>query len=334
MATRVSVIDMVVGQTYANVYILKQHAIKQTKQGTNYIDLVLQDKTGEMPGKLWTIPPSLNLDNLQDSDYIVLQFSVEDYQGNKQAKILNIREVKETDKFDKNDLIPVAPEPVEKMYDELINTAQGFNSTPLKKVVTTALKENKEVLLTMPGAKSVHHAVLGGLLLHTCGMLRTAKAIASVYPTVRKEVLYAGVIIHDIAKIKEFQTGPIGLVTDYSTSGKLLGHIHMGAKYIGDLCEKLDIDPEISTILQHMILSHHGIPEHGSAVTPMFLEAELLHLCDRIDSRVYIYNEAVKDTPVGEFSSKVFALDNKQIYNFKWDENDGLNTDLDDDGLY
>ena len=333
MATRINIVDMVVGQTYTNVFLLKQHTIKSTKTGSKYLDLVIQDKTGDMPGKLWTIPESLDVDTLQDSDFIIMQFLVEDYQGNKQAKITNIRRVREGDKFDKEELVPIAPESAEEMYNELVTTALNFNNTDLKNIVVETLKENKEILLTMPGAKSVHHAVLAGLLYHTVGMLRTAKAIASVYPTIRKDLLYAGVILHDIAKLKEFATGPVGLVTDYTAEGKLLGHIHMGARYVGNMCEKLKVNPEINLLLQHMILSHHGIPEHGSAITPMFLEAELLHMCDKIDSRVYMYNDAIKDVPVGEFSPKVFALENKQVYNYKWDDNP-LNNDLDDEGLY
>ena len=333
MATRVNIIDMVVGQTYSNVFLLKQHSAKNTKTGSRYLDMVIQDRTGDMPCKLWTIPESLDVDNLQDSDFIVMQVLVEDYQGNKQGKVMNIRTLREGDKFNKEELIPIAPESGDDMFKELMTTALGFNNTSLREVVVTALNENKEALLTMPGAKSVHHAVLAGLLYHVTGMLRTAKAIASVYPTVKKDLLYAGVILHDIAKIKEFATGPVGLVVDYSAEGKLLGHIHMGAKYVGDLCERLKVDNELNMLLQHMILSHHGIPEHGSAITPMFLEAELLHFCDKIDSRVYMYNDAIKDVPVGEFSPKVFALENKQVYNFKWDE-DPVKTDLDDEGLY
>lgn len=315
MSKRINIVDMVVGENYANIYLLKSHSLKKTKTGTEYLDLIFMDKTGELPGKLWTIPPALNVDNIQDSDFIVLQFTVEDYQGSKQAKITNIRMVKPTDSFNKEELIPVAPEDPRALFEEIMITAESFSNSDLKKVVKTALQEHKDYFLEVPGAKSVHHAFIGGLAYHTCGMLRTAKALCSVYPIIKSELLYSGVILHDIAKIKEFQTGPVGLVTDYTTEGKLLGHVFMGAKYIGDLCEKLDVNHEIATLLQHMILSHHGIPEHGSAITPMMLEAEMLHICDRIDSRVEIYKEAVKDIEPGEFSGRIFALDNKNIYN-------------------
>lgn len=333
MSTRVNIADMTIGQTYTNVFLLKQHTVKNTKNGTAYLDMVIQDKTAELPCKLWTIPESLDVKTLSDSDFIVLQVLVEDYQGNKQGKVQNIRRVKPTDKFDKSELIPLAPEDPEKMYQEIIDTIMSFNNIQLQKLTLKIMQDNKEAFITMPGAKSMHHAVLSGLIYHTLGMLRTAKAICSVYPTVKKELLFTGVIVHDIAKLKEFATGPVGLVTDYTVSGKLLGHIHMGARYVANVCEELNIDEELKILIEHMILSHHGIPEHGSAVTPMFLEAELLHLCDRIDSRVYMYNEAVKDVPEGEFSPKVFGLDNKQIYNFKWD-NGTENEDDDDGGLY
>lgn len=331
MVKRINIVDMEVGKSYAHVYLLKSHAVKKTKNGSDYLDLVFQDKTGEMPGKLWTIPKGFDVEAMQDSDFIVLQFSVEDYQGNKQAKVTNIRFVKPGDDFDKSELIPVSPEDPAKLYEEIMLTAESFSNTDLKNIVKTALTEYKESFVSTPGAKSVHHAFIGGLAYHTCGMLRTAKALCSVYPTIKEELLCTGVIIHDIAKIQEFEVGPVGLVTDYTMQGKLLGHIFMGAKYIGELCEKLNVDKELSTILQHMILSHHGLPEHGSAIKPMMLEAEMLHICDMIDSRVEIYKEATKDVAKGEFSGKVFALENRTVYNPVYDE---IKDTPDSDELY
>lgn len=336
MPKRTNIVDMNVGETYSHIFLLKQHAVKQTKNNTNYLDLVFMDKTGEMPGKMWAIPATLDTDSLQDSDFIVLQFTVEDYQGTKQAKITNIRLVRPTDEFNKEELIPVAPEPAQDMYDEIMDTVQKFSNETLKSIVSTALVENKDKLLSLPGAKAMHHAVLGGLLYHTLGMLRTAKAISGVYETINKDLLYSGVILHDIAKILEYETGPVGLVTDYTTEGKLLGHINMGANYIADLCKRLEVsDAEIPMLLQHMVLSHHGVPEHGSAITPMFLEAQILYVCDYVDSRVYMFNEATKDIEAGTFSQKVFGLDNKQIYKpmLKSTENN-FTMDLDDEGLY
>jgi 3'-5' exoribonuclease len=153
-------------------------------------------------------------------------------------------------------------------------------------------------------------------------MLRIAKSIAAIYSGINSDLLFTGVILHDIAKIKEFETNNLGLVTDYTVEGKLLGHISMGSEYVAAVCDRCSVDPEIKLLLKHMILSHHGKPEHGSAVTPSFLEAELLYICDYTDSRVYMYKEATSNINPGEFSPKIFGLDNKQIYKPKEIVND------------
>ena len=119
--------------------------------------------------------------------------------------------------------------------------------------------------------------------------------------------------MHDFAKEKEFTFSGLGLVTDYSLSGQLIGHLVMGAQEVQQCAQELGIPEEKSLLLQHMILSHHGEPEFGAAVRPMCAEAELLSEIDLIDSRMEIYAEALQDLPVGSFSNRIFALD-KKIY--------------------
>lgn len=301
------------GEKKAGVYLVKNHAVKQTNKGNPYLDIVLVDKTGEISGKWWNIQ-GFNCDTIVDSDFIVVKYLVEDYNGNKQLRIENLKLVDPTTDFDPADIIPVSPEDPKLLYQEIYNVASSFNNNELKKLTLNILDERKDALLKMPAAKSVHHAVVGGLLLHTAGMLRSAKALSSVYKSFNEELLYCGVILHDICKLDEFFAGPLGIVTDYTSCGKLLGHLHMGAAYIENKCKELDISNETSLVLAHMILSHHGEPEFGSAVRPMFIEASLLHMLDLIDSRVYMFNDVTKDMEDNTFSQKIFMLDNVQVY--------------------
>ena len=117
--------------------------------------------------------------------------------------------------------------------------------------------------------------------------------------------------------MREFSLSPVGLVSDYSVSGQLLGHLVMGAQEAAEVCRELNVPEEKSVLLQHLILSHHGEPEFGAAVVPQCAESELLSYIDMIDSRMEIYRETLEKTPLGAFSDRVFALDNKRIFHHK-----------------
>lgn len=301
-------------QNVEGVFLLKSLSTKTTKAGKSYFDLVLCDRYAEIPCKMWDVPQAL-LDNpFPAGDLIYASFLSEEYEGNLQGRIRSLRTVLLTDTYDKSELVPVSPIEPEKIYDYIMKTVSGFENDELRSVVQFVYEENKSLLLFMPAAKSVHHDFVGGLLFHTFGMLRTATALSQIYPSVNKELLCAGVLLHDIYKTREFTTSPVGLVTEYAPCGNLLGHISMGATYISKVCDKLNISEETSMLLQHMILSHHGEPEMGSAVTPRILEAKLLNLCDTIDAQVEIFGKALKDVEPGTFSQKVFALKNNTVY--------------------
>ena len=145
-------------------------------------------------------------------------------------------------------------------------------------------------------------------------MLQTADFLAGMYESViDRSLLIAGTLLHDFAKCEEFTTSPLGLVTDYSVKGVLLGHLVMGAHEVANVAVSLNIPEEKSVLLQHLILSHHGEPEFGAAVKPMCAESELLSFIDMIDSRMEIYRETLQEVPAGEFSKRIFALD-RSIY--------------------
>jgi 3'-5' exoribonuclease len=132
---------------------------------------------------------------------------------------------------------------------------------------------------------------------------------------VDSELLISGAILHDIAKLTEFEVADTGLATGYSVEGNLLGHLTMGAMVIAKYAEKLNINPKTTMLLQHMVLSHHGEPDYGAAVRPGFIEAELLSELDLMDSRVYEMHEAVKNTASDDFTGRLWAMDNRKLFN-------------------
>lgn len=311
---RCNIADFVVGQKYGGVYICKSHVMKVSKTGGKYIDMQIIDKTGEINGKCWSIPQGFNPDKIVDGDFIALVLNIEEYQGKPQAKIDNIRLILPTDEFDKSEVIPVAPEPAESMYNEIIDTIQEMNNKDIQKLCFSLYTENENLIMRCPAAKIMHHAVVSGLLQHITGMLRLGKAICSVYPMVNRDVLLGGIILHDICKLREFVLGPVGLCIDYTKEGKMIGHISMGAMYIEKKCEELKINDELKLMLTHMILSHHGQPEFGSPVKPQTMEAILLNLIDNIDAKIYMCNDALDKINPGEFTEKIYGIDNVSLY--------------------
>ena len=161
--------------------------------------------------------------------------------------------------------------------------------------------------------RSLHHAIRSGLLFHLVRMLRAADAIAGVYPSVDTDLLFAGVLLHDLAKMDEMDASELG-IAEYSKVGKLLGHIVIGITEIDRVGRELGVSPEVVLLLKHMVLSHHDKAEFGSPKPPMFLEAELLHHIDTMDARVYDYDNALKDVKPGGFSEAVWSLDKRNLY--------------------
>jgi len=145
-------------------------------------------------------------------------------------------------------------------------------------------------------------------------MLRTAEKISEVYTSLNKDLLYAGVILHDLAKMEEMDSSILGIVSDYTVEGTLLGHIVQGIKNLEIVGQRLGVDKEVVMLLQHMILSHHYEPEYGSPVKPMIPEAEVLHYLDIIDARIFDMTKATKDIEAGSFSDRLWSLENRRVY--------------------
>ena len=210
--------------------------------------------------------------------------------------------------------MPTAPIDAEiawKKLREIVDTIEDHDYATICKEMMSRYGDKVK---SIPAAKSVHHSFLNGLLMHTTYMLQTADFLAGLYESViNRSLLIAGTLLHDFAKCEEFTTSTLGLVTDYSVKGQLLGHLVMGAHQVANVATELHVPEEKSVLLQHLILSHHGEPDFGAAVRPMCAEGELLSFIDIIDSRMEIYRETLEEIPTGEFSKRIFALD-RRIY--------------------
>ncbi len=287
---------------------------KTSSKGDTYLDMTLGDATGEINAKLWRYTAA-EYGEYKANDIIKVRGTISPYNGVDQLRVERIRPVIESDNITVDDLVKTVSYSAEGMYNELYSLAEGFADGKLKALVTTILSDRRTALLYWPAAFKLHHAVRGGLLMHTLSIVRLAQGVCEIYPFVDRELLIAGAILHDIAKIEEFVVGESGIAEGYSIEGNLLGHLAMGAVTVDKYAEKLGISRRTATLIEHMLLSHHGEPEFGAAVRPMFIEAELLSELDLLDSRIYEMREAVGKAQPGDFSQRVWALDNRKLFN-------------------
>ena len=294
--------------------IIKSIDQKTSSKGDAYLDMMLGDADGEINAKLWRYSKELH-GEYTVNELIKIRGIISQYNGSDQLKIDRIRHTTEQDGVDVSDFVKTAGYSGEQMYDELLNIAQSFEDEELKKIVTSILTDNRMCLLYWPAAFKLHHALRGGLLFHTLSIVRLAQKVCEIYQFVDRELLISGAILHDIAKLDEFVVADSGIATGYSNEGNLIGHLAMGAMTIEKYADKLGISRKTAMLLEHMCLSHHGEPEFGAAVRPMFIEAELLSELDLMDSRVFEMREAVTDVNENEFSSRIWAMDNRKLLN-------------------
>lgn len=213
------------------------------------------------------------------------------------------------------DYIRVAPMDVEAGFQYMLETVRVFKDYGLRQLVENMLLKHRDKLLYWSAAKKVHHNLHGGLMYHTARMLKAAKHLAPIYNGVNPDILYAGVILHDIGKLQELETDQFG-TAEYTVNGQLFGHSLIAIQMI--MKEKgkcgIPVSDEVMKQLIHCIASHHGKLEYGAIVKPATQEAFLLHELDMIDSHMYQYEEAGESINPGECSDRIFGLDNVAVY--------------------
>ena len=294
--------------------MIKSAEKKVSAKGMTYLDLMLCDKESEISAKLWDYKEEVQ-GMFEAGNIVKIRGTVSPYNGVDQLRIERIRKAVPTDEVNPADFVPSADVSGEEMLKELIGIAESFKDEEIKAVVLSIYNDYKEKLLYWPAAFRLHHAIRGGLLYHTLSIVRLAQAVCKVYPSVDADLLIAGAMLHDVAKTDEFIVNDSGTASGYSLEGNLVGHLAKGAMIIEKAAERLNISENTKLLLQHMVLSHHGEPEFGAAVKPMFLEAELLSELDLMDARVYELTEAIGNAPEGEYTNKMWALDNRKFYN-------------------
>lgn len=308
--------DIRTAQEVTDFFMVKSIAVKIGANKKQYLDLMLGDKTGEISGKKWDVSddelPSLM--EIREGEIIKIRANVTEWNGLKQFRVMRIRKKAENDPVEMSDFIKAAPEKPEDMYNYIMEKAQGFTDEDLKKLCVKVLEDNREKLMYYPAASKNHHAQMAGLLYHVKRMLMNGERMCQVYTNLNADLVMAGVILHDMEKINEIESNELGIASGYSFEGQMLGHLIQGVKTLDRLTLELDFPREKAIMLEHMILSHHYEPEFGSPKKPLFPEAEILHYLDIIDARMFDMQDALEKTEPGEFSDRVWTLDNRRLY--------------------
>ena len=229
------------------------HRVKEAKKGVTtvgkpFMSLILQDKSGDIEAKLWDTGEEQ--ENLYRAETIVrVGGEIHDYRGKNQLRIKQIRPARPDEGVQINDLLPSSSTPKEELYDELTQYFFEIKNPAIARITRHILKKYQQEVLVFPAASKNHHDYASGLLDHVVSMLRLGKAICELYPTLNRDLIFAGIILHDIGKVIEL-TGPVA--TAYTVEGNLLGHITIMVNEIGQAARELNIDGEEVMVLKHI----------------------------------------------------------------------------------
>lgn len=303
--------DFTKGLPFEGYLLVRTSQQRKSNNGANYLDMTLSDNSGDINAKVWdplaTAP--------EVGSVLKLRSAITEYNGRLQMRVDKFRPALSSDGYTLSELVSSAPEEPEDMRREIDSAIASMQNPVLKTLCQGLLaKVNKEIMY-YPAAQRMHHAERSGLLHHITSMLRVANAILPCYPMLDADLVRAGVIAHDMSKITEMMSDELGNVSEYTTEGLLLGHLVVGVSQVREIAKLHDIasDDEYVLLLSHMIISHHGLAEHGSPRPPMFPEAEMLSLIDEMDAKMNELEAVLKRTPRGIFSEKIWSLD-RRVY--------------------
>lgn len=286
------------GDRVSDIYLCKNKTAAVTKNGKEYLSVLLQDKTGMLDAKIWD-PNSAGIADFEPLDYIEVTGDVTNFNGLLQLNIKRVRRVYE-EEYDPADYLPTSPYNLEEMYGELKRYIEKVENEYLHTLLSRIFLESakvEEMFKKHSAAKSVHHGFIGGLLQHTLAVTRLCEFYCTQYAVLNRDLLLTAAMLHDLGKMWEISPFP---VNDYTDDGQLLGHIVIGIEKIGTVIAKIPNFPHrLAAELKHCILAHHGELEYGSPKKPAIAEALALHFADNTDAKLQAITELL-DSPAAQ----------------------------------
>ena len=285
MSKKLFIKDFKEGQSIIDYFLVNSKKILTTKNGNKYMSLVFQDKTGLIDGKIWD-EKEYEERNITSNDFVKIEADVKTYQDNLQLNVKRIKKIG-TEEVDISDFIPHSAQDTNQMLKELREISKEVKNPYLLELLDKFFEDEefKKKFRQSPAAKQIHHVYIGGLLEHTLSVVKICSFLAKKhYSNINFDLLITGTILHDIGKIYELSHPP---AIDYTSEGRLLGHILLGFKIIQDKINSIPNFPEnLQMLLQHLIISHHGQYEWGSPKLPQTIEAIILHYIDDLDAKL------------------------------------------------
>ncbi len=320
-------------------FLLLSKQTRSTRTNKPYFSLMLCDRTGQLEARVWEPDDPRVAKDVVRGDVVKVRGCVSRFDDRTQMKVEQMRRALDGES-DRADMLPATTYNVDELWSTLMGFVESFTEPHLKSLLQTILSDPQlaQAYREAPAARQLHHAWLGGLLEHVVSLLKLADRVVPHYPMLQRDLVLTGVVLHDIGKVREL-AWDVGF--EYTVEGTLLGHIQIGLEMVQKTMAGLpDFPPRLKTLVEHMILSHHGKLEFGSPKLPMIPEALVLNFVDDLDAKMQaIASEFEKNTrdgkPSDELTGRVWSLDQRQLLNTKaWLEsgtpaaNDGAQLDL------
>ncbi|MFB3890539.1 MAG: 3'-5' exoribonuclease YhaM family protein [Phycisphaerae bacterium] len=299
-AKRQFITQLMPGQTLDQVFLVRDKDLRTTKSGGLYLTCTLADKTGTIPARMWQVSESI-YNAIAVDGFLHVKGRVEDYKGTLQFIIDSCRPFA-AEKVDLADFLAVTKFDIEQMWAELVEILRDVKDPKLR-LLMKKFVEDRDLVASFkraPAAMSLHHPFIGGLLEHTLSVLRAARAVLPLYPSVNADLVLMGVFLHDIGKAAELTAGTSMTYTD---RGQLVGHIVIAAIWVAEKASQVAAETgepfpqRLLDLIQHIILSHHGSTEFGSPKLPMVPEAFVVHHLDNLDAKVWMTTHAIESDP-------------------------------------
>ncbi len=267
-----------------SIFLVRDKITAMAKNGKPYMTLKMMDRTGEVEGRIWDQVDQFSA-MFEKDDFILINAKASLYMGKMQLIVQDLKKVNE-ELIDLADFLPVSKRSSVEMRNELDGILNSLTDPHIESLLRAFFDDPGFFSLysRAPAAKAMHHVFLGGLLEHSLAVVALASDVAARYPQVNRDLLICGALLHDVGKVKELS---YQRSFGYTDEGKLLGHIVIGVQMVEDRLRELpDFPPELSMLIKHLLLSHHGQYDYGSPKRPKFLEAVILNFIDDLDSKI------------------------------------------------
>lgn len=315
--------EYAVGDMFSNHLAVSNATRATASNGSDYLRVTLSDQSGTVTAMLWDVSDGNPvIDAFKPGNIVFITGNIGEYQTARQMNIHNYRVETDLDAVDMRRLVKTAPIDTESTLLSLGHRVRQMENDVIKSITGHILERYDARFMRMPAAKAVHHAYQGGLIYHTESMRKHGDLLCDLHPELNRDLLIAGIILHDIGKTIEYTDG---IVTEKTLAGELKGHISIMSEIINEAAHRLgyatgsDAEQETVLLLQHMILSHHGLASNGwgSPVSPLIIEAEVLHRIDMFDAHLESYRDAAEKVDPGEYTNRIFGLNNRSFYKHK-----------------